>query len=87
MDEGKVMYEILQLVQTQKEWVQSQIFEWTGRTDMLDACSPSGKRSFMPDQKFDVEQNGCQKKIINDDEFVPCKVIDLNKAINFPWMN
>ena len=87
MDEGKYMYEILQLVQTQKEWVQSQIFEWTGRTDMLDACSPSGKRSFMPDQKFDVEQNGCQKKIINDDEFVPCKVIDLNNAINFPWMN
>ena len=87
MDDGKYMYEILQLVQTQKEWIQSQIFKWTGRTDMLDACDPSGRRSFMPDQKFNVGQNDCQKKRINDNEFVPCKVIDLNNAINFPWVN
>jgi len=87
LDEDKIMYEILQLVQTQKEWVQSQIFEWTGRTDMLDACDPSGRRSFMPDQKFDIAQNGCQKKRIKDDEFVPCKIVDLDNAINFPWMD
>ena len=85
MDDGKIMYEVLQLVQTQKEWVQSQIFEWTGRTDMLDACDPSGRRSFMPDQKFDIAQNGCQKKRINDKEFIPCKVVDLENAINFSW--
>ena len=87
MDEDKIMYEILQLVQTQKEWVQSQIFEWTGRKDMLDACDPSGRRSFMPDQKFDIVQNGCQKKRIREDEFVPCTVVDLDNAINFPWMD
>jgi len=87
VDEDKIMYEILQLVQTQKEWVQSEIFKWTGRTDMLDACDPSGRRSFMPNQKFDIAQNGCQKKRISDDEFIPCREIDLKKAINFPWMN
>ena len=52
MDEDKIMYEILQLVQTQKQWVQSHIYNWTGRTDMLDACDPSGRRSFMPDQNL-----------------------------------
>jgi len=87
MDDGKYMYEILQLVQTQKEWIQSQIFEWTGRTDMLDACDLSGRRSFMLDQKIDVVQNNCQKKRSNDNEFVLCKVIDLNNAINFLWIN
>ena len=87
VDDGKYMYEILQLVQTQKDWVQSQIFEWTGRTDMLNACDPSGRKSFMPYQKFDIVQNDCQKKRINDNDFVQCKVIDLNEAINFPWMN
>tara|TARA_B100001250_G_C19732456_1_gene759173 strand:+ start:296 stop:1294 length:999 start_codon:yes stop_codon:yes gene_type:complete len=87
IDEDKIMYEILQLVQTQKEWVQSQIYEWTGRTDILDACDPSGRRSFMPDKNFDINQNGCQKKRINDEEFIPCDVIDLKNAINFPWMD
>jgi len=41
----------------------------------------------MPYQKFDIVQNDCQKKRINDNDFVQCKVIDLNEAINFPWMN
>ena len=86
MDEDKIMYEILQLVQTQKQWVQSHIYEWTGRTDMLDACDPSGRRSFMPDQKFDIAQNDCKKKRINDEEFYPCEIINLDNAINFPWM-
>ena len=86
MDEDKFMYEILQLVQTQKQWVQSHIYEWTGRTDMLDACDPSGRRSFMPDQKFDIAQNDCKKKRINDEEFYPCEIINLDNAINFPWM-
>lgn len=54
---------------------------------MLDACSPKGLRSFMPDQKFDVVQNYCQKKRVNVNEFVPCKVIDPNNAINFLWVN
>ena len=87
MDEDKIMYEILQLVQTQKQWVQSHIYNWTGRTDMLDACDPSGRRSFMPDQKFDIAQNDCQKKRINDEEFYPCEIVDLDDAINFPWMD
>ena len=87
MDEDKIMYETLQLVQTQKQWVQSHIYEWTGRIDMLDACHPSGRRSFMPDQKFDIAQNDCKKKRINDEEFYPCEIINLDNAINFPWMD
>ena len=87
IDENKIMYEILQLVQTQKQWVQSHIYEWTGRTDMLDACDPTGRRSFMPDQKFEILQNGCQKKRISDEEFYPCEVINLENAIKLPWMN
>ena len=63
--------------------MQSEIFKWTGRTDMLDACDSSGRRSFMPNQKFDIAQNGCQKKRISDDEFIPCREIDLENSINF----
>ena len=87
MDEDKIMYETLQLVQTQKQWVQSHIYEWTGRIDMLDACHPSGRRSFMPDQKFDIAQNDCQKKQISDEEFYPCEIVNLDDAINFPWID
>jgi len=71
------------LVQTQKEWVQSQIFKWTGRIDMLGAHTATGRRSFMLDQKFDIFQNGCQKNGMDYNDFVPRKVIDLNDAINF----
>ena len=60
----RYMYEHLQLLQTQKRWIQSEIYNWTGRTDMIDSCSKSGRRSFMPDQKFDIPQSGCVKKFI-----------------------
>ena len=56
------MYEFLQLLQTQKEWIQSEIYRWTGRTEMLDSCSPTGTRSFMPGNEFDVPQNGCNRE-------------------------
>ena len=54
---------MLQLVQTQKEWIQSEIFKWTDRTDMLDTCAEAGRRSFMASEKFDISQNGCYEKI------------------------
>ena len=57
--EGKIMHEYLKLLQTQKKWIQSEIYKWTGRTYMIDSCSETGRRSFMPDQKFDVLQNEC----------------------------
>ena len=60
----RYMYEHLQLLQTQKRWIQSEIYKWTGRTDMIDSCSKSGRRSFMPDQKFDIPQSKCVKKFI-----------------------
>ena len=56
------MYEELQLLQTQKKWIQSEIFRWTGRTEMIDSCSETGLRSFMPDQEFDMFQNDCVNK-------------------------
>ncbi len=39
MDLDQNMYEFLQLVQTQKKWIQEEIFRWTGRETMLDACA------------------------------------------------
>ena len=57
--EGKIMHEYLKLLQIQKKWIQAEIYKWTGKTDMIDACSETGRRSFMPDQKFDVLQNEC----------------------------
>ena len=50
------------MLQTQKEWIQSEIYRWTGRTEMLDSCSPTGTRSFMPGNEFDVPQNGCNRE-------------------------
>tara|TARA_B100000767_G_scaffold213206_1_gene200504 strand:- start:66 stop:269 length:204 start_codon:yes stop_codon:yes gene_type:complete len=57
------MYEYLKLLQTQKRWIQSEIFKWTGRNDMIDARSKTGHRSFVPGQKFDVPQNECTNKM------------------------
>ena len=86
--DNKYMYEMLQLVQTQKEWIQSEIFKWTGRTDMLDACAETGRRSFMAGEKFDISQNGCSEKLIKEsDDLITCNEVDLEKAINFPRMN
>ena len=84
--DDKYMYEMLQLVQTQKEWVQSEIFKWTGRTDMIDACSKTGRRSFMAGEKFDILQNGCIKKLAKEnDGFISCNLVNLKDAISFPF--
>ena len=84
--DDKYMYEMLQLVQTQKEWVQSEIFKWTGRTDMLDACSKTGRRSFMAGEKFNILQNGCIKKLAKEnDGFISCNLVSLEDAISFPF--
>ena len=63
IDDYNYMYEMLQLVQTQKEWIQSEIFKWIDRTYMLDTCAEAGRRSFMASEKFDISQNGCYEKI------------------------
>jgi hypothetical protein len=42
--EGKIMHEYLKLLQTQKKWIQSEIYKWTGRTDIIDSCSETGRR-------------------------------------------
>ena len=83
--DDKYMYEMLQLVQTQKEWIQSEIFKWTGRTDMLDSCADTGRRSFMAGGKFDILQNGCSKKKIKKNGFVSCNLVNLEKAVGFPF--
>ena len=86
VDDGKYMYELLQLLQTQKEWIQSEIYRWTGRTEMLDSCSPTGTRSFMPGSDFDIPQTNCKKKRYDKHpaEFPSCKIIDQKGAIKFP---
>ena len=88
MDEDKIMYEMLQLVQTQKQWIQQEIYNWTGRTNMLDACSETGRRSFMDGNKFEIKQNGCISKICKEDCYenpIPCDQINLEESIKFPW--
>lgn len=84
MDFGGFMYEHLQLLQTQKEWIQSEIYRWTNRKDMLDACSPSGRRSFMTGTKFEIEQHNCGKVIMNYNRPVSCKLIDQTEALKLP---
>ena len=75
-DYNGYMYELLQLLQTQKEWIQSEIYRWTGRTEMLDSCSPTGTRSFMPGNEFDVPQSGCNKETFAGDpqNFPTCRI-------------
>ena len=84
MDFGGFMYEHLQLLQTQKEWIQSEIYRWTNRKDMLDACSPFGRRSFMTGTKFEIEQHNCGKVIMNYNRPVSCKLIDQTEALKLP---
>jgi hypothetical protein len=67
------MHEYLKLLQTQKEWIQSEIFKWTGRDSMIDACSTTGYRFFMSGQKFDVPQNACNKKM-NTGKSINCNL-------------
>ena len=89
-DYNGYMYELLQLLQTQKEWIQSEIYRWTGRTEMLDSCSPTGTRSFMPGNEFDVPQSGCNKETFAGDpqNFPTCKIThsiwDSIWAVRFP---
>ena len=78
------MYEQLQLLQTQKEWIQSEIYRWTDRKDMLDACSSTGRRSFMAGEKFEIEQLNCGEVILNYTQPVSCKLIDQTKALKLP---
>ena len=84
MDFGGFMYEHLQLLQTQKEWIQSEIYRWTNRKDMLDACSLTGRRSFMTGRKFEIEQHNCGKVIMNYNRPVSCKLIDQTEALKLP---
>ena len=84
MDFGGFMYEHLQLLQTQKEWIQSEIYRWTNRKDMLDACSLTGRKSFMTGKKFEIEQHNCGKVIMNYNRPVSCKLIDQTEALKLP---
>ena len=68
---NEYMLEYLKLLQTQKKWIQSEIYRWTGRYDMIDACSKTGRRSFMLGEKFDVPQNDCSSKV-GAGSSVPC---------------
>ena len=84
MDFDGYMYESLQLLQTQKQWIQSEIHRWTGRKDMQDACSQNGRKSFMIGEKFEIKQLGCGKTIFEPDEPVSCKLINQSNVIDFP---
>ena len=40
---------------------------------MIDTCSKTGRRSFMPGQKFDVPQNECTNKM-KTGKSIPCNL-------------
>ena len=84
MDFDGYMYEQLQLLQTQKKWIQSEIYRWTNRKDMLDACSLSGRKSFLSGEDFEIEQLDCGKTILNHVQPVSCKLINQSKAHKLP---
>ena len=71
-DDGGFMYERLQLVQAQKQWAYNQIKEWTGRDEILDACSESGYRSFTGTEDFDVTQRSCIPENSDDEVLYRC---------------
>ena len=66
------MYERLQLVQAQKEWVYKQIKAWTGRDKLLDACSDSGYRTFTDSGSFDAKQASCIPENSDEELLVRC---------------
>ena len=60
--------EVLQLVQNQKQWISLKIKEWTGRDEMLDACSKTGTIQ-ITGATFDVTQYECRtdSEMVKDD--------------------
>lgn len=66
MDMDGMMYEALQLVQTQKKWVQKWVSKWTGKNYLLDSCSKNGRRSFQADMNFSIPQMNCNIKKTED---------------------
>lgn len=70
---NEYMLEYLKLLKTQKKWIQSEIYKWTRRNDMIDVCSKNGRRSFMPDQQFDVPQNEYINKM-KTGKSIPCNL-------------
>ena len=51
---------------------------------MLDACSPSGRKSFMTGQSFEIKQKDCGKTFFDDVRPVFCKLVDQSKALKLP---
>ena len=54
----RYMCEVLQLVQSQKEWIQKKVTEWTGRKTLRDSCSTTGYRE--DSDPYKVAQYGCR---------------------------
>ena len=82
-DEKGFMYERLQLVQAQKQWAYNQIKEWTGRDQILDACSDSGFRSFVSSEDFDVTQKSCIPE--NSDEGILYRCEEQEGALSYKF--
>jgi hypothetical protein len=51
---------------------------------MLDACSPSGRKSFMTGQSHEIKQQNCGKTFFDNVRHVFCKLVDQSKALKLP---
>ena len=53
---------------------------------MLDTCAEAGRRSFMASENLIFRKMVVMKKLIKEgDDFVACDLVNLEKAINFPF--
>ena len=69
VDGKRYMCEVLQLVQSQKEWIQKKVTAWTGRKTLRDACSTNGYRE--DSEPYKVTQYGCRtdaSRVQHDEE-------------------
>ena len=82
MDHNKMMYETLQLVQTQKSWVQKWVTKWTGKEYLLDTCSKSGQRSFIKNMSFSIPQMECNTKKVKDMSRKPASICLIQRGAN-----
>ena len=61
IDDDKYMYEMLQLVQTQKEWIQGEIYKWTHPDEII---IDDNKNWFYPSHNEDLTNRLNRYKVL-----------------------
>ena len=82
-DYNGVMFEHLQLVQTQREWILNNVIKWTGRDKLIDACSPDGLVSLREIENSKIIQLDCNDNNLIEEPFKVCKKQNNHKEYIF----